>query len=296
MRSRAPVATIRARGPHGDVAPAAHDAHHPVGEHRHGRGVEPDLDRGQSPDLRGQDGADLEAAGPGMGVFDRAEELVGLQHELAAQPVLVVDEQGADAEFPQLDGGREPRRPAADDQDIGRDGCDRRGRGRRVRGRQPRQAFDRRDAHPGAQGGHAGLDRPPVGDDQTLRALAVGAEEALGAPVLGVVAEHLYPGCDQRRGEHLVFEAGEGRPVPGERHRAPVRHREDGVGVDSAGGHGRLLRRGAAGPAPGADSADSSASRCCMNRLNRSTCAWASWRASATEPRATAATSSQRSR
>ena len=69
----------------------------------------------------GQLAADAHAAGAGLRVLDRAEELVGLQHQLAAGLVLVVDEQGGDAQAPELDGGRKPGRPGADDQHVGVD-------------------------------------------------------------------------------------------------------------------------------------------------------------------------------
>ena len=68
---------------------------------------------------------DVDAAGAGVARVDRAEELVRLQDELAAEAVLVVDDERAHAGAAQLDGGREAGRAAADDQALGldRSGC-----------------------------------------------------------------------------------------------------------------------------------------------------------------------------
>ena len=49
---------------------------------------------------------------------------MGLEDELAAEPVLVVDDEGLDAALAELDRGRKPGRSAADDEDGHADGLD----------------------------------------------------------------------------------------------------------------------------------------------------------------------------
>ena len=127
---------------------------------------------------------------------------MGLQDELAAEPMLVVDKERFDAPLAELDRGRKPGRTAADDQDGDADGLDRvrllETRGPGVDPGQLRQPLDRLDADPGPDELHAGLDRHPVGQDEALSALAVGAEDPLGGAVLRMVSEDR--GCPRRTG------------------------------------------------------------------------------------------------
>ena len=186
-----------------DVGPALdEDADLPVAEDRQGRALEPDPDGRERTDLGLEPGGDVDAPGPGEDGLDGAEEAVGLQDELAAEAVLVVDEDGRDAAPAELDRGREPGRAAADDQNGDTDGLDRLGRdpgrGPGVDPGQLGQAFHGLHADAGPDELHARLDGNAVGEDETLGALAVGAEDALGRAVLGVVAEDAHAGGEER--------------------------------------------------------------------------------------------------
>ena len=57
-------------------------------------------------DLVFQTSGDVDAPGPGIDGLDRAKEPVGLEDKLAAQPVLVVDDDGFDAALSQFAGPR----------------------------------------------------------------------------------------------------------------------------------------------------------------------------------------------
>ena len=104
----------------------AQDADVPVAEHRQRGGVQPDPARSRTAAPRClQLGGDVDAARAGVDGVDRAEEAVRLQHQLAAQAVLVVDEQRADARLAQLDRRGQARRAAADDQALDVHGLDR---------------------------------------------------------------------------------------------------------------------------------------------------------------------------
>ena len=159
-----------------------------------------------------------------------------LEDELSAEPVLVVDDQGLDAALAELDGGREARRTASDDEDGDADGLDRLGLvqpgGAGIDTRQFGQALDRLDANAGADELHAGLHGNAVGEDEALRALAVGAEEALGRAVLGVVTEDPDAGREEGRGESLAFQGLEGPALPGEGDSATVGDGQDRVSFD----------------------------------------------------------------
>ena len=97
--------------------------------------------------------------------LDRPEELVGLQDELAAQSMLVVHDERADAGLAELDGRRQSGGAAADDQALDVFGLDRSHLPAVLDGRQHRLAVERFDAHPGPDRHHARLDRQAVGDD-----------------------------------------------------------------------------------------------------------------------------------
>ena len=92
------------------------DADFLVAEDGQGRALQPDLDAGIGAELVFQLGRDVDAPGPGEDRVIGAEEPVSLEDELAAEAVLVVDEEGGDAALAELDGGREAGRSAADDQ------------------------------------------------------------------------------------------------------------------------------------------------------------------------------------
>ena len=61
---------------------------------------------------------DVDAPRARVAGVDRSEELVRLQHQLAAEAVLVVDDERPDARAAQLDRRRQPGRPAADDEAL----------------------------------------------------------------------------------------------------------------------------------------------------------------------------------
>ncbi len=96
-----------------------------VGEDRQHGGVQPDADVLEPAHLLLELGRDVDAARARVARLDRAEELVRLEDELAAEPVLVVDEQHADAGLAEFDGRRQAGRAAADDQALDVDRLDR---------------------------------------------------------------------------------------------------------------------------------------------------------------------------
>ena len=98
------------------LLPVFEDAHLAVAEDRQGGAVEPYLHSGQLAYPLCQDGGDIDAAPAGIHGVDRAKEAVGLQHQLAAQAVLIVDQQALHPGLAQLQGSRQPGRPPADDQ------------------------------------------------------------------------------------------------------------------------------------------------------------------------------------
>ncbi len=91
---------------------------------------------------------------PGVAGVDRPEELVRLQHQLAAEAVLVVDDERPDAGAAELDGRRQPGRPAADDEALAVDRGDVAQLPGRLNVRELRLALERGHAH-------AGPDRAP---------------------------------------------------------------------------------------------------------------------------------------
>jgi hypothetical protein len=86
-----------------DVAPFPQHADLAVGEGGQRCRVEPDLDVLELVYLLLQFRRDVGPARPGVAGVDRAKELVGLEDQLAAQPVLVVDDERAHAGLAQLD-------------------------------------------------------------------------------------------------------------------------------------------------------------------------------------------------
>ena len=198
-----------------DVAPAFdEDADLLVAEDGQGGALEPDADVGERADLVLQARGDVDAAGPGVDGVDGAEEAVGLQDQLAAQAVLVVDEEGVDAALAELDGGGEPGRAAADDQDGHVDGLDGPG-GLEARARastrgQLGKAVDGLDA--ARRAGRApcrtsrGRRRPGRGTARTGR----WRRRCPGRRRPWVVSENPDAGREERRGEDFAFQGFQG--------------------------------------------------------------------------------------
>ncbi len=184
------------------LAPDEH-AHLFVGKDIHGRGIQPDPDRTEPADLLLQNPGDVETPGPGVAVFYGSEELVGLQKKLAAQAVLVVHDQGLDTPAAQLGRGGQARRSAADNQNIRIIGPAPARLGRGLDLRQTGQPLHRLHDHALLDLDHAGFHRNPVGDDRALGALAVGAEDALGRAVLGMVPEDVDTVGEKGGGDNL---------------------------------------------------------------------------------------------
>ena len=162
---------------------------------------------------------------------------MGLQQELAAEAVLVVNDQGFNAPLAQLDRGAQPGRAAADDQGLGLDQL--RGVADQIFGqfRQTGQPFQTTDVHPGLYLGHAGLDRQPVGQNGALGALAVGAENALGGVVLGMATKSVDAVGEQGRGDNFAALSGHFPAVEFKGQVIPGRDGQDGVGGQAALSH-----------------------------------------------------------
>ena len=63
-------------------------------------------------------------------------------------------------------------------------------------------------------GPHGEARRETVDDDETLGALTVGTEDALGAAVFGMVTENMDSVGDERRTDHFIFIAAQRGLVP----------------------------------------------------------------------------------
>ena len=142
-----------------------------------------------------------------------------LQDELAAETVLVVNQETGDAALAQLDGRGHARGPAADDEHGDFDFLDFGHWGRRCDLRQLGQDVDRFDPHAFADRLHAGLHRHAVGQDEALRALAVGAKDALRRAILGVVSEDADAVGEEGGGDGLTRERCNLLSLPVEGHR-----------------------------------------------------------------------------
>ncbi len=99
-----------------------------------------------------------------------------------------------------------------------------------------RQAFDRLDANSRPDELHAGLHGDAVGQDEALGALAVGAEDALGRAVLGMMAEDADARGEERGGQGLAFQGLERAPPPREGDLGPGGDGQDGVLVNAVHG------------------------------------------------------------
>ncbi len=127
---------------------------------------------------------------------------------------LVVHQDHPDAGLGQFDGRRQPGGPAAQDQALHLERLDvAEAHIGLVHVGQRGLAVQRAHRHAFAHRHHAGLHRQAVGDDRALGALAVGAEDALGRAVLGVVAEHPDAVGEQGRGDGLPLPRLQ-RPCP----------------------------------------------------------------------------------
>ena len=225
-------------GPDDEVLTVAQDAHPAIGEHREHRRVEPDADVLECAHILLEPGRDVDAARAGMARLDRAEELVRLEDELAAQAVLVVDDERADASLAQLDAGSEPGRAAADDQALHVHGLN------RVHARLPvdvgqgGQPVEGPDVHARADDDHARLDRQAVGDDGALGALAVGAENALRRAVLVMVPERADAAGEKGGGDRFALARLQRPPLPRKRHVGRPGRSEDRVFENAVIGHG----------------------------------------------------------
>ncbi len=70
---------------HDHVVPLPKDAHLAIGEHGQSHRVRPHADALETPNFRLQALRDVDSARAGVACLNGTEELVGLQHELAAQ-------------------------------------------------------------------------------------------------------------------------------------------------------------------------------------------------------------------
>ena len=195
-------------GPDDEVAAVAQDADAAVREHRERRAVQPDADVLEQADVAFEARGDVDAPRARIAGVDRPEELVRLQHQLAAEAVLVVDHERPDARAAQLDRRRQSGRPAADDQALAVDRRDVAQSPAPLDVRQRRLALERGDAHARLDGDHARLHRQAVRHHRALGALAVGAEDPLGRAVLVVVAEHAHAVGEERRRDGFAGQAG----------------------------------------------------------------------------------------
>ncbi len=181
---------------------------------------------------------DIDAARARVARFDRAEELVGLEDELAAEPVLVVDQQHANAGLGEFDGRRQAGRAAADDEALDVDRFDRVAPKLALHVRERREAIERLHVHPGADRDHARFHGQAVGDHGALRALAVGAEDALRRAVLGVMAERPHAAREQGRRDRFARAGQERLATPREGHGWRIGRRENGMFMNAMIGHG----------------------------------------------------------
>ena len=196
-------------------------------------GVQPDLDRGQLRYLVVQHVTDVDTPHAGVAVGHRTEEVVGLQGELTTQLLLVVHDQDADAQLPQLDGGADAGRTTADDQDLDREILHR-GRTLLRRGiAQLRQALAALNLHARLDRRHARFDRPSIRNHGALRALPVDTEDALGTAVFLVVAEDTDPRGVEGRGDDLAPARFQSPVVEAELDVGLRQRRQDGMGGDA---------------------------------------------------------------
>ena len=177
-----------------------------------------------------ENAGDLDAARARVAVVARAEEGVRLQRELAAELVLVVHDERLHAEEPELDRGVDARRAAADDEDVGLDRRNLPERRQRVVGRKRGQPLAAPDLHPGPDRRHASLDGKAVDEHGALAALAVRAEDALGASVARMVAEHLHAVREERRRDDFSFVRLHLAAVEGEGNLRALARREESGG------------------------------------------------------------------
>jgi hypothetical protein len=70
---------------------------------------------------------------------------------------------------------------------------------------QRRFAIQRLDSHSRSYARHTRLHWETVGHHQTLRALSIGAKDALWRAILVVVAKDAHTACKQGRGDRLAF-------------------------------------------------------------------------------------------
>ncbi len=89
----------------------AEDSDLPVAEHGEGDALKPHVDRLQGTNLPLEEGRDVDPAGSGVDGLDRPEETVGLEDELPAEAVLVVDEEGLTPRFPSSAAAESPAGP-----------------------------------------------------------------------------------------------------------------------------------------------------------------------------------------
>jgi hypothetical protein len=172
-------------GPDEDVgSPLAEDPHPAVAERGQGHGVEPHLDRLPGADHGLEPGGDVDPPGPGVHGVRGPEEVVGLEDKLPSKRGL---SSTGSVRIPRSLSSIAAESPAGPPPMM-RTGVSIRGISL-IRGgvgtRGLREAVCGLDPHPRPDWGHTRLDREPVGDDQALGALAVGAEDALGGPSLG---------------------------------------------------------------------------------------------------------------
>jgi hypothetical protein len=209
------------------------------------RALEPDAEAGKRPDIPLEPSGDVDAAGARVHGLDGPEKAVGLEDELPAQTVLVINHQGFDPAFAELDRGRQAGRPTADNEDGNADLLDGLEPDRHVFGhvdpREDRKPLHWLHAETRPDKLHAGLDRDAVSQDQALGTLAVGTEDALGGPVLGMMAEDPDAVGKEGRGDGLSLPRGQRPRCPEEGNFSAGRDGKDGMSVDAK--HGAMLLR-----------------------------------------------------
>ena len=185
-----------------------------VAEHGESGAPPPNLHGWKRLNLTGHKSGDVDPARPRMDGGSRAEESMGLQHQLAAEVLLVIDKESVHAVSAQLHRCRHPRRASTENENGDRDRLDVVEWRNAIRGGKRRQILQRHDVQSGPHRRHARLDRDTISEDEALSALAVGAEDSLGSPIARVLAERANAVSEQGGGNRLSIMCDELTPLP----------------------------------------------------------------------------------
>ena len=104
--------------PNQHIAIVLQHANRAITEHGEDRTARPHANAFQFADARRKSRTDVNTACARVDGVDRAEEPVGLQHELTTQSVLVIDKEDIDLRARQFESGRHACRSASDDQNV----------------------------------------------------------------------------------------------------------------------------------------------------------------------------------